>query len=53
MRNIVIKYESLVKYGQWDTKSEKYVKIIALTSQIQELNILYAKQSASQERNKW
>ena len=34
MRYIVIKYESLVEDGQWDTKSEKYVEILALTSQI-------------------
>ena len=53
MREIVMKYESLVEDRQRNTKSEKDVKIIALTSQIQELNILYAKQSASQERNKW
>ena len=33
-------YESLVEDGQWDTKPEKEVEILALTSQIQELNIL-------------
>ena len=49
MRDIVMKYESLVEDGQWDTTSEKYVDILALTSQIQELKILFAKQSASQE----
>ena len=44
MRKIVMKCESLVKLGQWDTKSEKCVKILALTSQIQELNILFDEQ---------
>ena len=41
MRDI---YESLVKDGQWDTKSEKDVEILALTSQIQELEILFTEQ---------
>ena len=44
MCDIVIKYNSLVKDGQWNTKLKKDVKIIALTSQIQELKILFAKQ---------
>ena len=51
MRKIVIKYDSLVKDGQWDTKSEKDVDILALTGQIQELKILFAKQSTYQDRN--
>ena len=34
MRKIVTKYESLVEDGQWDKKYEKYVEILALTSQI-------------------
>ena len=42
IRDIIMKYESLVEDGQWDTKSEKYVEILALTSQIQELKILFA-----------
>ena len=44
MCDIIMKYESLVKDGQWDTKSKKDVEILALTSQIQELEILFAKQ---------
>ena len=52
MRNIVIKYESLVKDGQWDTKSEKDVKILAVTSHIQELKILFAKKSSYQKRKR-
>ena len=44
MHNIFIKYESLVKDGQWDKNSEKGVYILALTRQIQELNILFSKQ---------
>ena len=44
MRDIIMKYESLVKYGQWDTKSEKDVEILALTSHIQELKILFSEQ---------
>ena len=32
MCNIIMKYESLVEYGQLDTKSEKDVEILALTS---------------------
>ena len=52
MRNIVTKYESLVKDRQWDTISEKYVEIIALTSQIQELKILFAKKSTFQRINR-
>ena len=39
-----MKYESLVEDGQWDTKSEKYVEVLALTNQIQELSILFAEQ---------
>ena len=35
MRDIVIKYESLVDNGQWETKPEKDVDILALTRQIQ------------------
>ena len=42
-----MKYESLVKDGKWDTKSEKDVKILSLNRQIKELNIIFAKQSAS------
>ena len=42
MREIVMKYESLVEDRQRKTKSEKDVKIIALTSQIQEINTLFA-----------
>ena len=52
MRDIVMKYELLFKNGQGETKSEKYVKIIFLTSQIQELRILFAKQSTYQDRSK-
>ena len=52
MRNIFVKYKSLVKDEQWYTKSEKDVEILSLTIQIQELNILFPKQSASQESNK-
>ena len=44
MRDIILKYESLVKDGQWDTKSEKDVEILALNSPIQEINILFAEQ---------
>ena len=44
MRKIIIKYESLVKDGQWDTESEKDVNIIALTSQIQELSIIFSEE---------
>ena len=44
MRDIIMKYESLVEDGQWDTKYEKDVEILALTSQIQELKILFAEQ---------
>ena len=40
MREIIIKYEALVEDRQWDTKSEKYVEILGLTNQIQELKIL-------------
>ena len=35
MRDIIMKYESLVEDGQWDTKSEKDVEILTLTSHIQ------------------
>ena len=52
MRDIVMKYESLVEDGQWDTKPEKYVEILALTRQIQELKILFVKQSTYQDRSK-
>ena len=52
MCDIVMKYESLVKNGQWDTKSEKDVEILALNSQIQALKILFSKQSTYQDRNK-
>ena len=52
MHYIVIKYESLVEDGQWDKKSEKYVKILSLTSYIQELNIIFAKKAAYQDRYK-
>ena len=41
---ILIKYEQLVDDKNWCTKSEMYVGILALTSQIQELKILFAKQ---------
>ena len=44
MRNIVIKYESFVEDWQWNTRSEKYVEILALTIQIPELKILFAEQ---------
>ena len=44
MRDIVMKYESLVEDIQWNTKSEKDVEILALASQIQELKILFAEQ---------
>ena len=52
MRKIVVKYKSLVEDGQWNTKYEKDVKILSLTRHVQELNILFAKQSTSQEINK-
>ena len=52
MRDIIMKYELLVEDGQWDTKSEKYADILSLTSQIQEPNILFTKQSTYQDRNK-
>ena len=51
MRNIVMKYESLVDDGQWDKKYETDVEILVLTSQIKELNILFAKQSTYKDRN--
>ena len=35
MRDIVVKYESLSENGHWDTKPEKYVEILDITSQIQ------------------
>ena len=44
MRGLVMKHESLVEDGQWDTKSEKYVEIFAITSQIPELKILFTEQ---------
>ena len=52
MRYIVIKYYSLVEDRQQDTKSRKYVKILALNIQVQELKILFGKKSSSQERNR-
>ena len=52
MHKIVMEYESLVEDVQWDTKSEKDLEFLALTSHIQELKILFAKQSTSQYRNK-
>ena len=51
MRKIVMKYESLIEDGQGDTKSERYVEILDLTSQIQELKIVLSKKSTYQERN--
>ena len=42
MHDIVVKYESLVEDGQWDTKSKKDANMLALVSQIQELNTLFA-----------
>ena len=45
-------YELLIEDRQWDTKSLKDVRILALTSQIQEFKILFAKQSTYQDRNK-
>ena len=39
-----MKYESLVEDGQWHKKTEKNVKILALTRQIQEIKILFAEQ---------
>ena len=44
IRDIVMKYESLVEDRQWDTKSEKDVEILALTSHIQEVKILFSEQ---------
>ena len=38
-----MKYESLVKEGQWDTKSRKVVDIHALNSKIKEIKIIFAK----------
>ena len=32
MRDIVMKYESLVEDGQWDTTSEKNVEILDISS---------------------
>ena len=52
MCNIVAKYGSLVEGRQCNTNSGKDVYILALTSHIQELNILFTKQSAFQERNR-
>ena len=45
MRNIVMKYESLVEDGEWEKKSETNIEILTLTIQNQELNILFSKQS--------
>ena len=47
-----MKYESLIEDGKLDTKSEKDVENLALTSQIQELKIVFAKQSTYQDINK-
>ena len=47
-----MKYESLVEDGEWDTKSEKNVDVLALTSQIRERKILLAKKSTYQDRTK-
>ena len=44
MREIVMKYDSLMEDGQWDTTSEKDVEILSPTSQIQELKILFSEQ---------
>ena len=44
MRDIFMKYESLVKDVQWDTKPEKGVDIFALISQIQDIKILFAEE---------
>ena len=44
MRDIVMKYDSLVEDRQCNTKSKKDVEILALTSQIQEFNIIFAEQ---------
>ena len=44
MCDIVMKYDSLVEDRQWNIKSEKDVEILALTSQIQELKILFPEQ---------
>ena len=52
MRDTIMKYESLVEDGQWDTKSEKDGNILAITKQIQEIKILFAKQSNYQDINK-
>ena len=49
MRNILMKYESLVEDGQSNTKSEKDVDILALTSQIQEFKILFSEQLKDQD----
>ena len=35
MCKIIVKYDSVVKDGQWDTEPKKYVYILALTIQIQ------------------
>ena len=42
MRNIVMKYESLVKNGQWAIESEKHIEILDLNIHIKELKILFA-----------
>ena len=42
MLDILVKYESLVENIQWNTISEKDVEILAITSQIKELKILFA-----------
>ena len=52
MRGIVIECKSLVKDVKWDKKSEKDVDILTLTSKIQELKIIFTKQSTFQGREK-
>ena len=44
MRNIVMKYESLVEDRQWNTKLKKDFEILTPTSQIQELEIIFSEQ---------
>ena len=52
MRDIVIKYESLVEDGKWDTRSEKDSEILAFNGQIQELKILFDEQTTYQDRKR-
>ena len=42
MRDIVMRYESLVEDRHWNKKSEEDIEILALSSQIQEIKILFA-----------